>query len=50
MYDDQKLERELIHQRDSFLLEYNKERKRRVKKNGIPIQNADQLKELEVGS
>ena len=33
MYDDQKLERELIHQRDSFLVEYSKERKRRVKKN-----------------
>ena len=32
LYDDQKLERELI-QRDSFLLEYSKERKRRVKKN-----------------
>ena len=33
LYVDHKLERELIHQRDSFLLEYSKERKRRVKKN-----------------
>ena len=33
LYDDKKIERELIHQRDSFLLEYSKERKRRVKKN-----------------
>ena len=32
LYDDRKLERELLHQRDSFLLEYGKERKRRVKK------------------
>ena len=30
MYDDKRLERELIHQRDSFLVEYSKERKRRV--------------------
>ena len=33
MYDDQKLERELIHQRGLFLVEYSKESKRRVKKN-----------------
>ena len=32
LYDDSKLEQESLHQRDSFLLKYGKERKRRVKK------------------
>ena len=32
LYDESKLELELLHQRDSFLLEYEKERKRQVKR------------------